>query len=205
MTYQLYFTPGACSLAPHIVLREAGAKFDLVQVDLKTHTTKDGKDFYGINPKGYTPALGLPNGELLTEGPAITQYVADSAGATSLAPKAGTLERARVNEWLTFIGTEIHKSYSPLFNPAADEGAKKPWKDKLAGRYGLVEKHLADGRAYLTGENFTLADAYLFTVTNWAGNVGVDLSPFPKLQAYQARVLARPHTQAAMKAEGLIK
>ncbi len=205
MTYQLYFTPGACSLAPHIVLREAGAKFDLVQVDLKTHTTKDGKDFYAINPKGYTPALGLANGELLTEGPAITQYVADSVGATSLAPKAGTLERARVNEWLTFIGTEIHKCFSPLFNPANDDAAKKPWKDKLADRFALVEKTLADGRPYLTGENFTIADAYLFTVTNWSGNVSVDLSAFPKLNAYQARVLARPHTQAAMKAEGLIK
>lgn len=204
MTYQLYFTPGACSLAPHIVLREAGAKFDLVQVDLKSHTTKDGRDFYVINPKGYTPALGLPNGELLTEGPAITQYVADSVGATALAPKSGTLERARVNEWLTFIGTEIHKSFSPLFNPASDDATKKQAKDKLAGRFSLVEKTLADGRSYLTGETFTIADAYLFTVANWSGNVGVDLSPFPKLQAYQARVLARPHTQAAMKAEGLI-
>lgn len=204
MTYQLYFTPGACSLAPHIVLREAGAKFDLVQVDLKTHTTKDGKDFYGINPKGYTPALGLPNGELLTEGPAITQYVADNANATSLAPKSGSLERARVNEWLTFIGTEVHKTYSPLFNPASDDATKKQAKDKIANRLGLVEKNLADGRAYLTGEAFTIADAYLFTVVNWSGNVGVDLTPFPKLQAFQARVLARPHTQAAMKAEGLI-
>ena len=204
MTYQLYFTPGACSLAAHIVLREAGAKFDLVQVDLKTQKNKDGKDFYGIKPKGYTPALGLPNGELLTEGPAITQYVADTVGATSLAPKAGTLERARVNEWLTFIGTEIHKTFSPLFNPASDDATKKASKDKLAGRYGLVEKALADGRSYLTGENFTVADAYLFTVTNWSGNMGVDLSAFPKLRAYQARVLARPHTQAAMKAEGLI-
>ena len=203
MTYTLYFTPGACSLAPHIVLREAGATFDLVQVDLRTHTTKDGKDFYGINPKGYTPALGLPNGELLTEGPAITQYVVDSVGATSLAPKAGTLERARVNEWLTFIGTEIHKTFSPLFNPATDDATKKQVKDKLAGRYGLVEKALADGRSYLTGESFTIADAYLFTVTNWSGNLGVDLSAFPKLNAYQARVLARPHTHAAMKADGL--
>ena len=204
MTYTLYYTPGACSLAPHIVLREVGAKFDLVAVDLKTHTTKDGKDFYGINPKGYTPALGLENGEILTEGPAITQFLADSTSNTTLAPRAGSIERARLNEWLTFIGTEVHKGYSPLFNPAATDEQKKPVKEKIASRLGLVEKTLGDGRDYLTGASFTLADAYLFTVVNWSGNVGVDLAPFPKLQAFQARVAARPHTQAAMKAEGLI-
>ena len=204
MTYTLYYTPGACSLAPHIVLREVGAKFDLVAVDLKTHTTKDGKDFYAINPKGYTPALRLENGELLTEGPAITQFLADNAPNTDLAPKSGTIERARLNEWLTFIGTEIHKTYSPLFNPATPDDQKKAAKDKLAGRFGLVEKTLGDGRQYLTGASFGLADAYLFTVVNWSGNVGVDLAPFPKLQAFQVRVAARPHTQAAMKAEGLI-
>ncbi len=204
MTYTLYYTPGACSLAPHIVLREAGVKFDLVAVDLKTHTTKDGKDFYAINPKGYTPAMVLENGELLTEGPAITQYIADSNPALGLAPKSGTLERARLNEWLTFIGTEVHKSFSPLFNPANTDDQKKVAKDKLIGRLGLVEKALADGRAYLTGAQFTIADAYLFTVVNWSGNLGVDLTPFAKLQAFQARVGARPHTQGAMKAEGLI-
>ena len=204
MTYTLYYTPGACSLAPHIVLLEAGVKFDLVAVDLATHTTKDGRDFYAINPKGYTPALGLENGELLTEGPAITQYIADNNSASGLAPKSGTLERARLNEWLTFIGTEIHKSYSPLFYPTTPDDQKKAAKDKLASRFSLVEKTLADGRAYLTGAQFTLADAYLFTVVNWSGNVGVDITPFPKLKAFQARVAARPHTQAAMKAEGLI-
>ncbi|MCA0202104.1 MAG: glutathione transferase GstA [Proteobacteria bacterium] len=203
MSYQLYYAPGACSLAPHIVLRELGENFSLVKVSTKTHETEDGKDFYKINPKGYVPALGLGNGEVLTEGAAITQFLADNKAGSDLAPRAGTIERARVNEWLVFINSEIHKTFSPLFNPATTDEQKKAIKEKLASRFDFVEKSLGE-RSYLTGEKFTIADAYLFTVVNWSNFTGIDIGPWPKLKAFQARVAARPHTQAAMKAEGLI-
>ncbi|MGE3476351.1 MAG: glutathione transferase GstA [Rhodospirillaceae bacterium] len=204
MSYQLYYAPGACSLAPHIVLRELGENFSLVKVSTKTHETDDGRDFYKINPKGYVPALGLGNGEVLTEGAAITQFLADNKAGSDLAPRPGTLERARVNEWLVFTNSEVHKTFSPLFNPATTDEQKKAIKEKLAGRFDFIEKSLGDGRAYLTGEKFTIADAYMFTVVNWSNFTGIDIGPWPNLKAFQARVAARPHTQAAMKAEGLI-
>lgn len=203
MSYQLYYAPGACSLAPHIVLRELGENFSLVKVSTKTHETEDGKDFYKINPKGYVPALSLGNGEVLTEGAAITQFLADNKAGSDLAPRAGTLERARLNEWLVFINSEVHKTFSPLFNPATTDEQKKAIKERLASRFDFIEKSLGD-RAYLTGEKFTIADAYMFTVVNWSNFTGIDIGPWPKLTAFQARVAARPHTQAAMKAEGLI-
>ncbi len=203
MSYQLYYAPGACSLAPHIVLRELGEDFSLVKVSTKTHETEDGKDFYKINPKGYVPALGLGNGDVLTEGAAITQFLADNKPGSDLAPRAGSIERARLNEWLVFINSEIHKTFSPMFNPATTDEQKKSIKEKLASRFDFVEKSLGD-RAYLTGEKFTIADAYLFTVVNWSNFTGIDIGPWPKLKAFQVRVAGRPHTQAAMKAEGLI-
>lgn len=204
MAYQLYFSPGACSLAPHIVLRELGEDFSLVKVSTKTHQTEDGADFYAINPKGYVPAIRLENGEILTEGAAISQFLADNKQATDLAPRAGTLERARLNEWLVFINSEVHKTFSPLFNPATTDEQKKAIKEKLASRFDFIETSLGDGRSYLTGETFTIADAYLFVVVNWSNFTGIDMSAWAKLQAFQGRVAARPHTQAALKAEGLI-
>jgi glutathione S-transferase len=204
VAYQLYYAPGACSLAPHIVLRELGEDFSLVKVSTKTHKTDDGADFYAINPKGYVPAIRLPGGEILTEGAAISQYLVDTKPASPLALKVGTLERARVTEWLVFINSEVHKTFGGMFNPAITEDQKKALLEKLATRFDYIEKTLGDGRAYLTGANFTIADAYLFVVANWSNFLSVDLKPWPKLQAFQARVQARPHTQAAMKAEGLI-
>jgi glutathione S-transferase len=203
MTYKLYYSPGACSLAPHIVLREAGAGFDLVKVSTKTHELEGGGDYYAINPKGYVPALGLPNGEVLTEGPAITQYLADLHPAAKLAPAAGTLERARLQEWLTYIGTELHKSFGPMFTPGASDEQKAQAREKVVSRFGFVEQALSDGRAYLQGDAFSIADAYLFVIGNWARFVGIDLGQWPNLAAFQGRVAARPAVQAAMKAEGL--
>jgi glutathione S-transferase len=159
-------------------------------------------DYTTINPKGYVPALDLGNGELLTEGPAIVQYLADQAPESRLAPPCGTLERARVQEWLTFIGTELHKNFSPLFNPAASADAKEAARANLARRLPIAAQAL-ENRPYLTGETFSVADAYLFTVLTWTGLVGVDLSPWPSLGAYQERVGARPSVQAALEAEGL--
>ena len=199
---KLYFSPGACSLSPHIVLREAGFEFTLEKVNLRNRQTASGVDYTTINPKGYVPALDLGNGELLTEGPAIVQYLADQAPESRLAPPCGTLERARVQEWLTFIGTELHKNFSPLFNPAASADAKEAARANLARRLPIAAKAL-ENRPYLTGETFSVADAYLFTVLTWTGLVGVDLSPWPSLGAYQERVGARPSVQAALEAEGL--
>ncbi len=199
---KLYFSPGACSLSPHIVLREAGFDFTLEKVNLRNRQTASGVDYTTINPKGYVPALDLGNGELLTEGPAIVQYLADKAPESRLAPPCGTLERARVQEWLTFIGTELHKNFSPLFNPAATDDAKEAARANLARRLPIAAQAL-ENRSYLTGETFSVADAYLFTVLTWTGLVGVDLSPWPSLLAYQERVGARPSVQAALEAEGL--
>lgn len=201
---KLYFSPGACSLSPHIVLREAGLPFELVRASTKTHQLDDGSDYYAINPKGYVPALEFDDGQRLTEGPAIVQYIADQAPDRKLAPPAGTMARYRLQEWLNFITSELHKTYSPLFNPSMPEEAKAQFKAKLADRYRYVDGQLA-GRDFLTGSDFTVADAYLFTVTNWARHVGVDLGGFAHLQAFQQRVAARPAVQQALKAEGLAK
>ncbi|MDQ6685369.1 MAG: glutathione transferase GstA [Pseudomonadota bacterium] len=201
---KLYYSPGACSLSPHIALREAGIAFDPVLVSTKSHQLQDGSDYYRINPKGYVPLLELDNGERLSEGPAIVQYIADLAPAKKLAPAAGTFERYRLQEWLNFITTEIHKGYSPLFNPATPEDYKPLVKAKLADRYQWVDSQL-EGKSFLLGESFSVADGYLFTVTNWAKHVGFDLSPYKNVAAFSARVAARPAVQEAMKAEGLLK
>lgn len=201
---KLYYSPGACSLSPHIALREAGLPFELEHVDLKTKKTKTGEDFLKINPKGYVPALKLNDGYLLTEGPAIVQWVADQKPGAHLAPANGTAERYKLQEWLTFIGTEIHKSYSPLFNPATPDATKEMVRTSLTKRYAFVDEKL-QGHDYLTGSQFTVADAYLFTVTNWANFVQFDLRDYPNLKAFQARVAARPKVQEALKAEGLAK
>ncbi|OUM01499.1 glutathione transferase GstA [Variovorax sp. JS1663] len=201
---KLYYSPGACSLSPHIALREAGIAFEPVLASTKSHKLQDGTDYYGINPLGYVPMLELDDGTRLREGPAIVQYVADLAPTKNLAPAAGTLSRYRLQEWLTFIGTEIHKTYSPFFNPAMPDEAKAAFKTKLESRYEWLNREL-EGKDYLMGEHFTVADGYLFTVTNWAKPVGLDLSPYPNVQAWHARVGARPAVQEALKAEGLAK
>jgi glutathione S-transferase len=201
---KLYYAPGACSLSPHIVAREAGIDLELQKVDTKTKKMTPDGDFYAVNPKGYVPALQLDSGEVLTEGPAIVQYLADRKPEAGLAPANGTLERYRLQEMLGYINSEIHKSYGPLFNPSVTPEMRQDRIDYLKKRYGLVEKAL-DGRDYLIGNRFTAADAYLFTVTNWANFLKIDLSEFPNLQAFQKRVAARPAVQAAMKEEGLIK
>jgi glutathione S-transferase len=198
---KLYYSPGACSLSPHIVLREAGLPFTPVMASTKTHQLADGTDFYTINPKGYVPLLELDNGERLSEGPAIVQYIADQVPASGLAPAHGTFERYRLQEWLNFITSELHKGYSPLFNPAMPEEAKALARAKLAHRYAWVDEQL-EGKAHLMGETFTVADAYLFTVTRWAPFVSVDLSALKQVQAYMARVGDRPAVRAALEAEG---
>ncbi len=200
---KLYYTPGVCSMSPHIVLCELGLPHELVKVDLATHMTADGRDYTAINPKGYVPALVLDDGQLLTEGPAIVQYLADLKPAAGLLPPAGTIERARVQEWLTFIGTELHKSFSPLFNPNASADWKAAALANIQRRLGYVDKMLT-GRNYLTGANFCIADAYLFTVIGWTRFQNIDLAPWPAIAAYQQRVMARPAVQAAMQEEGLI-
>lgn len=201
---KLYFSPGACSLSPHIVAHELGLPLKLEKVDTQTKRTETDRDFWQINPKGYVPALELDNGEVLTEGPAIVQYLADLKPEGKLAPANGTLARARLQEALNYITSEIHKSYSPLFSDATPEATREERKAYLAKRYGFIEKILAK-QPWLLGEHFTVADAYLFTVTRWADFVKLDLSAFPHVQAFQKRVAARPAVQAAMAAEGLIK
>jgi glutathione S-transferase len=201
---KLYYSPGACSLSPHIALQEAGLAFEPVMASTKSHKLQDGTDYYGINPLGYVPLLELDDGTTLREGPAIVQYIADLAPTKNLAPAAGTMQRYRLQEWLTFIGTEVHKGFSPLFNPAMPEEAKTIAKDKLKSRYQWLDKQL-EGREFLMGEHFSVADGYLFTVTNWAKPTGVDLSSFPNVLAWHERIGQRPAVQAAMKAEGLIK
>lgn len=201
---KLYFSPGACSLSPHIVAHELGLPLKLEKVDAQTKRTETDHDFWQINPKGYVPVLELDNGEVLTEGPAIVQYLADLKPEGKLAPANGTLARARLQEALNYITSEIHKSYSPLFSDATPEATREERKAYLAKRYGFIEKILAK-QPWLLGEHFTVADAYLFTVTRWADFVKLDLSAFPHVQAFQKRVAARPAVQAAMAAEGLIK
>jgi len=201
---KLYYSPGACSLSPHIALHEAGLAHTSVLASTKSHKLQDGTDYYGINPLGYVPLLELDNGERLREGPAIVQYIADQAPAKNLAPANGTMERYRLQEWLTFIGTEIHKGFSPLFNPATPEEYKTMAREKLQQRLQWVDGQLA-GKQYLMGDQFTVADGYLFTVTNWAKPTNTDISALANLAAYRDRVGARPAVQAAMKAEGLLR
>ena len=200
---KLYYAPGACSLSPHIVAEEAGIPLELEQVDLKTHKTKHGQDFYAIFPKGYVPALQLDDGTVLGEGPAIVQYLADLRPDSKLAPASGTIERYKLQEWLTFINSEIHKNFGPLFGAASEE-VKADSKAKIAKRFDYVNKELA-GKEYLLGTNFTAADAYLFVMLTWANHLKIDLTPYSNLHTFFARVFARPKVHAAMKAEGLVK
>ena len=201
---KLYYSPGACSLSPHIVLREAGLAFEPVLASTKTHKLLDGTDYYSINPKGYVPLLELDSGERLTEGPAIVQYIADKAPEKKLAPPYGTMERYRVQEWLNFITSELHKGFGVLFNPAMPEEAKAVMRTKLGDRLKWVDSQL-EGKQYLMGDNFSVADAYLFTLSNWSRHVGIDTSGMANLTAFMARTMARPAVQEAMKAEGLLK
>lgn len=201
---KLYFSPGACSMASHIALLEAGLDFTAERVDLRSKQTAGGRDFSTINPKGYVPALELKDGAVLTEGPAILQFVADLAPERQLAPAAGTLERYRLAEWLNFIATEIHKNYSPLFRPAASADAKEAAAAALRTRLAWIAGQLAE-RDYLLGAQFSVADAYLFTALGWAGHVQFDLSPWPVLADYAQRIGARPAVQQALRAEGLIQ
>jgi glutathione S-transferase len=201
---KLYYSPGACSLSPHIVATEAGIPLELVKVDVKAKTIAGGADYLAINPKGSVPALGLDNGEVLTEGPAIVQYLADLKPESKLAPPNGTFPRVRLQETLNYITSEIHKTYSPLFNPQATAEVRAERIAYLRKRYALLDKQLAN-RKYLFGDQFTVADAYLFVVTRWSVLLNVDLSEFKNLQAFQTAVGARPGVQAAMKAEGIIK
>ncbi len=201
---KLYYSPGACSLSPHIVLREAGLPFTPVLASTKTHKLADGTDYYTINPKGYVPLLELDNGERLTEGPAIVQYIADQVPAKQLAPPAGTMARYRLMEWLNFITSELHKGFSPLFNKDFPEQGKAIVRNKLGERLAWVDAELA-GKSYLMGEQFSVADAYLFTVAGWGKYVGVEIDNLRNLTAYMARVAARPAVQEALKAEGLTK
>jgi glutathione S-transferase len=201
---QLYFSPGACSLASHITAREAGISVDLKRADTKTKKLEDGSDYLAINSKGAVPALKLDSGQVLTEGVAIMQYLADQKPESGLAPKNGTLERYRVQEWLNYITSEVHKSFSPLWTPSNDQAVKDYALTNLKKKFDWVEKQLT-GKQYLTGDSFTIADAYLFTVVNWVIPLGIDLTPWPQLQAFQARVAARPKVQEALAAEGLTK
>lgn len=197
---KLYFSPGACSLASHISLREAGLPFELVRVDTGVHKLKDGTDYYAINPKGYVPAIGLDDGQLLTEGAALLQYIGDQAPASGLIPRAGSMERFRANEWLTFISSEIHKGFSPLFNKDLKDDAKTVLRAKLEKRFGPLDTHFAKNQ-YLMGDTFTVADAYLFTVINWSGGVGIDLDKWKNLSVYLQRVSARPKVREALHSE----
>lgn len=200
---KLYFSPGACSLSPRIVLLETGLPFTTELVDLYSKRLADGSDYRDINSKGYVPALEISPGQVLTEGPAIVQYLADLAPEKGLAPPAGTLARYELMSMLNFIAAEIHKNYTPLFLPDTDDAVRHAARANLARRYAWLDTHLA-GRTYLVGEQFSVADAFLFTVTSWAGFVQLDLSAWPQVAAYQERIGARPAVLQAMREEGLI-
>ena len=201
---KLYYAPGACSLSPHIALLEAGLPYDLVKVDLRAKKLENGDDYLKVNPKGQVPALGLDNGELLTEGPVIIQMIADQANDKHLAPGRDTTERYRLQEWLNFVTTELHKNFSPLFQPAIPDDVKTFFKERLKGKFGYIEGQLA-GRDYLMGKQFTVADGYLFVMLAWADRLNLDLSGLPNLMAYKARVAARPKVKEALTKEGLLK
>ena len=201
---KLYYFPAACSLASNIALREAGLKFELVKVDRRTRKAADGLDFSEVNPKGYVPALTLDNGEVLTENVTVLQYIADRNPASKLAPPAGTFERYRLMEWLSFINSEVHKAFSPMFRDDASEDTKQFARKNLLGRLDYLERVIG-GRSFLMGEQFTVADAYLFTVLSWGSHVNLDLGKWPALQRHVERVGKRPHVVEALKAEGLVK
>ncbi|HZD20212.1 MAG TPA: glutathione transferase GstA [Burkholderiales bacterium] len=200
---KLYYSPGACSLSPHIVAREAGIPIQLQKVNGKDKTIEGGGDFWQVNGKGYVPVLELDNGQRLTEGPAIVQYLADQKPESGLAPKAGTIERYRLQEWLNFLTSEVHKQFSPLFKPNTPEDYKPIAKQNIATRFDWLDKQLA-GKDYLTGKTFTVADAYLFVLTNWTKPTQIDLAKWPNIQAFNKRVAARPKVKEAMQAEGLL-
>ena len=200
---KLYYSPGACSLSPHIILNEGGFSFHKERVDLVSKKTETGADYAAINPDGYVPALLLDDGQVLTEGPAIIQYLADRVPEKKLAPPLGTLERYRLMQWLNFISTELHKGFSPLFNPQAPEAWKAVAAAQLGRRLGTVSRQL-EGKDWLLGEDFTVADAYLFTVVGWGRHVGIDLEQWPSLKAFHRRVFDRPAVRTAMDIEGLL-
>jgi glutathione S-transferase len=201
---KLYYSPGACSLSPHIALLEAGLPYDLVKVDLKAKKLENGDDYLKVNPKGQVPALGLDNGELVTEGPVIVQMIADKAAAKNLAPARDTAERYKLQEWLNFITTEVHKNFGPLFSPVLADDAKAFFKDRVMAKFKYIDGALA-GRDHLMGKQFTVADGYLFTMLSWADRMKFDLTALPNLLAYKARVGARPKVQEALTKEGLMK
>ena len=200
---KLYYAPGVCSLSPHIVLEEAGLKYSLVKTDIRAKTVEGGSDYKKTNPLGYVPALELDDGTILTEGPAIVQYIADKVPDKKLAPANGSLERYKMQSWLNFVSSEMHKGFSPLFNPAMPEEGKKIARERLHARLEHLEKHMAS-HDYLMGKMFSLPDAYLFTVLRWTVPTKVDLAPFPHLLAFMKRMEARPAVKAAMQAEGLL-
>lgn len=201
---KLYYSPGACSLSPHIALHESGLTFEAIAAPTKTHKLADGTDYYTINPLGYVPLLVLDDSRQLREGPAIVQYIADQVPAKQLAPANGTYARYKLQEWLNFIGTELHKGFSPMFTPGMPEEAKTIAKTRLNSRLQWVDGELAR-TPYLMGEHFTVADGYLFVVAGWGKHVGIDIATLPHLSAFMARVAARPAVQAALRAEGLLK
>ncbi len=201
---KLYYMPGACSLAAHILLREAGLAVELEKVG-RDKKTEHGENFLDVTPKGYVPALRMDDGEILTENTVVHNYIADLKPGAKLAPAHGTKARLRQDELAVYISTEIHKTYGPMFNPAISEDMRKVQRDKLAQRYTLIEQLLSDGRTYLTGDNFATVDSYLYTVTRWAAPLQVDLSQFPKVLAWHKRVGERPAVKAALEAEGLTK
>jgi glutathione S-transferase len=200
---KLFYSPGACSLSPHIALEEAGLPYEAILAPTKTKVLPDGSDYRKVNPLGYVPYLINNDGQGLAEGPAIVQFIADQAPEKKLAPANGTWARYQLQSLLNFIGTEIHKGFGPLFNPATPDEVKAAAKERLAGRLKWIDEQLA-GKDYLMGAQFTVADGYLFTVTNWAKPMNIDLTPYANLQAFRARVAARPAVQKAMKDEGLI-
>jgi glutathione S-transferase len=199
---KLYYSPGACSLSPHIVANELGLNVELVKVNLKNHTLENGKDFFKINPKGYVPVLEIEEGEILTEGPAIVQYMGDQNSKAEIVPRPSTLERYHLQEMLGYVNSEIHKTYSMLFNPEIKPEVAKERKEYLKKRYTYLNDVLKD-REFLMGDHFTAVDAYLFTVTNWAPKLNIDLSPFTNILNFQKRIGERPAVQRALKEEGL--
>jgi glutathione S-transferase len=200
---KLYYSPGACSQAPHIALQELGLPFEKVKVDLVKHTLADGSDYRAVNPKGYVPFLVLDDGTTLSEANVVLQYIADQKPG-QLAPVFGTRERWKLMEWLAFIATEVHKGFGPLWNPKSEAAVRERTVQALGNRFTLIAETLSK-QPFLTGDKFTVADAYLFVVLNWSGHLKVDLSPWPALQQFQARVAARPAVQATLRAEGLVK
>ena len=201
---KLYYAPGACSLSPHIALLEAGLPYDLVKVDLRAKKLENGDDYLQVNPKGQVPALGLDNGELVTEGPVIIQMIADQAKDKQLAPARDSAERYRLQEWLNFITTELHKNFSPLFQPAIPDEVKTFFRERLTGKFKYIDGQLA-GRDHLMGKDFSVADGYLFVMLAWADRLNLDLSALPNLMAYKARIAARPKVKEALTKEGLLK